>query len=533
MKLSAAKYVDNQLKTQASQLMAQQNRTAPPPVNQQTVASMAGAPQGQPAPQQMAQGLPEETGIGALPVPEMNHMAAGGIVAFGEGGLNDALAAVDASMPDPRVDPSGFNRFGGSMTDYLNARQKAIQAVKYNLTPENPESLQAYESTYGANYRSGPELRKAEPSKGVPYIGSGVPSASVAALRSGASTQAGANAQAARAAAPQGGTGAVPRAGTGARTGTAQEVPADLKALYEGMMPKEPVADPYATENAQNAADRNAINEGKRVVAKERAEGLAALLAPKEQRIKDKEERLKKSDDMNVNMALINAGLAMMQSRGQGLAGIAEGAGVGVKQYSEGLKLSEAARQKIEDAKDAFDELKFNQTNMSKKEIADAEAAVKEGAIVSRNEGIASRQKATGEKRDDAKAVFGALKDQILQKDNQRFQIQQDALKMENALRAAGISANAGTAAKIAMLERLGAADPNSPLYKGYLMTVQESQEPMLYKVYTDKTSDMANGDKFKAQYPTFELYKAGMSGGGGGNFVQKPPAGANILPPK
>ena len=133
------------------------------------------------------------------------------------------------------------------------------------------------------------------------------------------------------------------------------------------------------------------------------------MLNPKEQRIKDKEARLQKNDDMNMNMSLINAGLAMMQSRGQGLAGIAEGAGVGVKQYSEGLKLSEAARQKIEDAKDAFDELKFNQTNLSKKEVADANAAIKEGAIVSRNEGIAARMAATGEKRTDATAVFNSF----------------------------------------------------------------------------------------------------------------------------
>jgi len=489
------------------------------------VASMAGAPQGQPAPQQMAQGLPEETGIGALPVPNMRGMAAGGIVAFGDGGVKlpgeEFLRSTNGGQswaldaPDTVRNPAvPFYQEVANPAAVLKgktfgSRDEALSAYRKAMTSGTPDmsSVRATESAMDSGIQRLPTR----------------PGASAAAAQmdangpvttSAADSVASVNAP----------TGAPRPTATGARVGTAKEAPVDLQTLFDSMMPKEPVADPYATENAQNATDRNAINEGKRTVAKERAEGLAALLTPKEQRIKDKEERLKKSDDMNVNMSLINAGLAMMQSRGQGLAGIAEGAGVGVKQYSEGLKLSEAARQKIEDAKDAFDELKFNQTNMSKKEIADAEAAVKEGAIVSRNEGIASRQKATGEKRADVKAVFEAKAAQLAEKDRQQFQREENIKTRDNALKVAGVSANAGTAAKIDMLERLGAADPKSPLYIGYMMTVQEGQEPKMYSDYQTKALDPMQGEAFKKQYPTFELYKAGMSGGGG-NFV-KPPTG-------
>ena len=83
MLLSVAKYVDNKFKENAAHLAARQTGTLVP-VNQQAVSSMAGA-----QPQQMqqtAQGLPEESGIGALPVKNMQHMAGGGIVAFGDGG---------------------------------------------------------------------------------------------------------------------------------------------------------------------------------------------------------------------------------------------------------------------------------------------------------------------------------------------------------------------------------------------------------------------------------------------------------------
>jgi len=66
------------------------------------------------------------------------------------------------------------------------------------------------------------------------------------------------------------------------------------------------------------------------------------------------------------------------------------------------------------------------------------------------------------------------------------------------------------------MLEKLGAADPKSPLYKGYLMTVQEGQEPRLYEGYQKMATDPVGGAAFKAMFPTFEAYKAGMVPSGG-----------------
>jgi hypothetical protein len=397
MMLSAAKYVDNKFKQDAQNMMARQNAVQPP-VNQQAVAGMAGTP----APTQMAQGLPEESGIGTLPVPEMKHMATGGIVAFGGGGdVPRYNGASDSLINNPSAyDPYayGYATPSAEKQTELRARATPPQLTSTNrditaqakfkqmngltLTPSEAAALEntSTGSVFTPNPTSGFGGTKAT---GSPDMSSGPnptappkPTPNPAAL----------NARLAPGAAP-----------------TSTE---DLKRLQSSLMPQGPEADPYAAEHAQNAADRQAISQERLDAANAREAGLAALLAPKEQRIKDREARLQKNDDMNLNMSLINAGLAMMQSRGQGLSGIAEGAGVGVKQYTEGLKLSEAARQKIEDAKDAFDELKFNQTNMSKKEIADAKAAIKEGAIVSRNEGVAARMAATGEKRADATKLF-------------------------------------------------------------------------------------------------------------------------------
>jgi hypothetical protein len=451
--LSAAKYVDNQIKDQAQALLAQQNG-APPKVNQQVVASMAPPqqqpqPQGQPQPQQaqapqqqapqqqapqqqapqprpqqMAQTtLPENSGIAQLPAPNIQKMAGGGIVAFGQGGdvpRPQAYGTMSAGfMPYAPYSPGGSKHnllpdtTGYEGMGILEFIQKfgidAYNKIKNAIPGEGTEERLARQKreVYEASPQGRQEKAMAEVNKPTPVDSMTLPPRPLGPLSAGASLAAASYdpATATRRDQYATPTGA-PRAPS--TRGAVKETTPDIQQLYNSLMPKGPVADPYATENAQNAADRNAIGQGKLDVAKEREQGLAGLLASRESRIAGREERIQKTEDMSTKMAVINAGLAMMQSTGKGLAGIAEGAGVGVKQYGEGKKLSEAARQKIEDAKDAFDELRFNQTNMSKKEIADGKAAIKEAAIISRNEGIASVQKATGDKRADAAKVFDA-----------------------------------------------------------------------------------------------------------------------------
>lgn len=98
--------------------------------------------------------------------------------------------------------------------------------------------------------------------------------------------------------------------------------------------------------------------------------------------------------------------------------------------------------------------------------------------------------------------------------------------------KAAGISALAGTQAQLNMFERLGSADPNSALRKGYSLTKQEGAEPKLYSEYIKNTLDPVAGAEFLRKYPTFEIYKEGYSSGS--LQFAAPPASASILkPPK
>jgi hypothetical protein len=166
--------------------------------------------------------------------------------------------------------------------------------------------------------------------------------------------------------------------------------------------------DPEAASRKQLQASAEAMAGKELANAQTSKEGLAALLGGKESRIKGREDRAEKSENLNTKMAVINAGLAMMQSTGRGLAGIAEGATKGMGMYAEGLKLTAAERQKIEDAKDSFDELRFNSENMSRKDITAAENKITNAANITIQAGMDARDKNRSEKREDSSKIFTA-----------------------------------------------------------------------------------------------------------------------------
>jgi len=198
---------------------------------------------------------------------------------------------------------------------------------------------------------------------------------------------------------------------------------ADFGAMLQSSKDEQgPVVDPYAAQRAESGRARDKIAQEEMAGALEREKGIGALLKGKEARVAEREERLKGQEDMNLNMSLINAGLAMMQSTGKGLAGIAEGAQKGVGQYTEGMKLNEAARQKIEDARDAHDDLRFNLDNMSSKEKQAARRAIEEAKIITTTEGIAGLEKAFDISHKDAIAVYGAKMNEATAESNRASQ---------------------------------------------------------------------------------------------------------------
>ena len=212
--------------------------------------------------------------------------------------------------------------------------------------------------------------------------------------------------------------------------------------------------DPFAAQGADIGQRRDAIANQKIAGATERAKGIETLLKGKEERIAEREARLKEQDTTDLNMSIINAGLSMMQSTGKGLAGIAEGAQKGVGQFAESMKLSELARQKIEEARDAHDDLRFNLNNMSSKEIEAAKLSLEEGKIITTSETLSRLKDNLGIKDARATALFGAY----INKMNAERQIEAGSYEAERTRSAAALQSDK----QIAATAREGALDRSS-----------------------------------------------------------------------
>jgi len=220
------------------------------------------------------------------------------------------------------------------------------------------------------------------------------------------------------------------RTGAGASIGKTQEQPEETTdAMFKRILGATPDPRSNLPREIQEAENLRVGQAGKVLESeKTAATGLAALNDKRGARIAEREQRLADKSSNDVNMALIDAGLAMMQSRGQGLAGIAEGAGVGMKRYTEDLRLTEAARQKIEEARDAFDDLKFNREDMSRKQILAAEGAITDARVATKTANISEISRREGVNLKVAEHIYDAEAAKRLQTQTQKFQAGENVL---------------------------------------------------------------------------------------------------------
>jgi hypothetical protein len=125
-------------------------------------------------------------------------------------------------------------------------------------------------------------------------------------------------------------------------------------------------------------------------------------------------------------MSLINAGLSMMQSTGKGLAGLAEGAQVGTKQYQAGLREYDNAKEKLDTARDLIEQYRRTEDTMNDKERRALTKNINDNRAAGLDAMIGFRTKIYGEDRTDARALLDvtvkqqeAAADRTLRKDLQ------------------------------------------------------------------------------------------------------------------
>ena len=428
----------------ALRLGAQGNVGQMPKVADAAIAGMAPAPG-------VAQ-LPEEQGIGALPAPNMQRMADGGIAGYddqegmAQGGMFDF-----AQTSEPVVRMAD----GGAVQKYADTGlvKSSVQLLEEEsiaaLSPLAQQFKQA-EQQFIAAAKSGDQqataqymqakevLRKQLEDAVSSKFGNAAPKVLTQLLAPEKASTAPAPAPAAPvAAAPAAPVANAPSAPAASNAPAAPSAPSaepkptvnkpavnmgggqGIKALYEQFAGPENKRDTELNlieqrvreqGEAETSAAQRQLNQLKADIAAQGEYG-----KDRETKLKAKEERIAKEEGRAGGLALLEAGLAMMSGTSQNaFANIGQGAMVGTAAYRKSMDKIEDARDKLEEAYGRLEDVRFNQKNLNNAEIRKATADVDKAA----NAGLKSLTDFAvtryGMKREDAKAMFtGAIQERV------------------------------------------------------------------------------------------------------------------------
>lgn len=301
-----------------------------PKVVDQDIAAIA--PQAPaPVPAMGAAQLPENTGIGQLPAPNMQGMADGGIVAFDEGGhvpryggnMEDG-SLVEARNPLAFLNPADL--WAGTKDYFARKQIEAAQRGSGTMTgvegyvpPVNQEAANARDMLMAQNREAAPDLaQQAGPASLAMDAGLAAGKGDTAGKDKGLATLGGAGA----AAAPATGLGAF-------MTYLKENKPAGPEAMDKYMARREAYLGENPTKKQMERIDKQE----------------AAALA-------DKEE--------SKAMALIKAGLGMMSGTSQhAFANIGQGAMGGLEAYAADQKEAKKLRAERDKMRDAIENAAF------------------------------------------------------------------------------------------------------------------------------------------------------------------------------
>jgi len=390
--VSLALAESNRRKVLRTSAQGQQDMTPPPKVVDQDIAAMTSP-------------MPEDVGIGALPAPNMQGMAEGGIVAFaGEGPSlvrGDVGAELDLARTKERIIQDTLRGPSGGLA-YRRQQPESyagLQAAMEQARQERELAEAAYQQANSqAPYFGGPTGNTSFSAPSTPPVTSPAPAVSTGVASSNADrgNYPGQGSTGTQAPAPAAPRASAPRAPVAATP--ADQTAQDYLAQLEGMRKKRgTVVDPYAADTrAINEKAEQGVKEGIAALKADQAADMAVMRKGQEGRINKREGEIEKSKDTNTGLAFLEAGLAMMQARGPGLAAIAQGAGIGVKQYAAGIDKIKSAQEKLDDARDRMEELRQNQESMNKSAIRAEEKDLRKTVLDGQRELRAGVVAATG-----------------------------------------------------------------------------------------------------------------------------------------
>jgi hypothetical protein len=487
-------------------------------------------------PQQMAQAMPEDQGIGALPAQNMQNFAGGGIVAFGGGGdvpryqsgtlVGQGLRR-DQMLPVPKSNRNAA--IASTMADISalsNQEELAKIEAQIQAMPPGPQR------EYLENRKRILLGRTAPPAAPAPAAAAPVPYDPATATRrsmfvdpptdkrrSPAASAGPSDASAAPVAAA-----AVPAIAptTFQRTTIPDIDVAKQLELYQSSMPRE-IVDPLAAQREE--ANAPLIQAAGRQVSlfEQEVQNRKPAFEERLKKLDEKEARVNTMENRNLNMSLIEAGLAMMSGESQhAFVNIGKGAQVGLKSYTEGLAKVEAARDKVDEAKARIEEFRRNEDMMTSKErrsvLRDYDATV----AAAKKDMFSGIEKMYGIKRDEiTKAIADA---------NARNSVKAEIESREN-VGIAGLESSRNIAmANMANQANISAADNLSRERVARMPSQLERilRDPVLREAYTESQLGPANlrretalrreyydNPSLATKYPTVEAYLLASGVGG------------------
>lgn len=306
----------NRRKEMRTNAQGQQGMAPQPKVVDQDIAEMASP-------------MPEDVGIGALPAPNMQGMAEGGIVAFAEGEL------VQDRSPDA-----------------INERYRLSQLQKLKDLFGITGASRGYQSGFTPEEKEAGIASAAVPPpiSDTPYRNEGrgfMPPAPVAPP----------------APAPRENANAGP--GSVRAPSVAMPTAADYADQFKTLRGKLDDKDPQAEMVAERS--RLAEKQGLERLAEFNADiaKQGDVYAKKDARLVKREEDITKQESSNTGLAFLNAGLAIMSTPGGLATAIGKGARVGTEQFAAGLDKINRAKDLLGDAQDRADDLKLAREDMT------------------------------------------------------------------------------------------------------------------------------------------------------------------------
>lgn len=483
---------------------AAQGAPEQPKVVDQAVAEMA--------PQRM----PEDMGIARIPSGDMNF-AGGGIVAFADGGDVERFNGTQSQfVQDLAGIPGMYDKWWQA-----NREEDRIKAEREREMAERQQAeMAARQKTSFANYLFGSPKREAEGKaelaqlatsaqapKATPtyspddYSGmdrrimSGsqqpsIPSITPPAVKAAPKVDAGpVRAPAAQSA----GIGGLDVAGM------------TRKALDAAAKQPNPFAADVETIGKEKVAAKEAELTGLEAIQKQ----FSDIYKGRKERLDKREGDIEKMKDQGLGLALLQAGAAMMTTRGGLGMAIGKGVDTGSRQYAAGIDKVRSAQEKLSDARDRLEEVEAQRGEMSARELNKARSEIKTAGIGAREDLLKANMQMYGVNRETAlKMVDNQVKVGIAQ------------------LEQAGANARAAAANRNPQLELIQAIQKDPSLAATY--QAMHGTKNDLMSQYTDYLGKNPTGSiedflKTKALFSTLSNVRTGAP-------VSTLPAGAQVL---